>query len=164
MGDPSDGSESTACSGTTPLMWVVEKTLEEVRQLVEQKVEVSKEKLEELVDPDEVADAATLVPLDTGDFVIEDLDDLIEAQGAAKVATMLISARKTFLDNIAAMQPAERDEVQQTLTGREYKEMMMEEMQRVVDGQEAGEEEQDDEVGDEDVEPEAPPQKRQKTD
>lgn len=154
------GSES---EGDVPLLWVLKSTLEDVTKAVEEKKDVSKEQIDELIDPDEVADLALLVPLDMSEADIADLDDLVAAKGANEVAKLLVNARKLFAANLEAMSAEDAQSVPQELTGGEYKEMMEAEMAAAAAENEESEEANDEDAGDEEVEAESePPAKKQK--
>lgn len=157
--------DSSSDEGDVPLLWVLKATLDEVSTTVEKGDNVSKEKIDELIDPDEVADDAVLIPLDMSEAAIADLDDLVSQRGATEVAKLLVHARKLFVSNLEAMSEEDRASVPQELSGADYKQMMEEEMAEAAAAAEEGEEE---ELGsaDEAVEEEAdeePATKKQKT-
>lgn len=169
-----DGDSSSDVD--SDVIWVLKAALNEVSNSVERGFSVSKEKIDELLDPDEVADDAVLIPLDMSEASLHDLDDLAEQIGATKVAELLIRAREAFLDNLEAMPVEDQEDVPQELTGADYKLMMDEEMAKAAAEAEESEMEgstnegpEESEEGSADAEDEQsagdePPTKKQKTD
>jgi len=162
-----DGLSDAASEGVESLLWVPKATLESVMSAIEKKETVSKESVEILIEAGDLADDAVMVPVDMSDIAeMEDVENMIETLGANKVAEVFIQGRKKFLENMEALPEEERTKFTQELSGKEYKEMMEEEMAALAamgEGREGAEEE----IGepDEVIEPsqEEPAAKKQKT-
>eukprot|EP00931_Biecheleriopsis_adriatica_P110702 TRINITY_DN84_c0_g1_i2.p1 TRINITY_DN84_c0_g1~~TRINITY_DN84_c0_g1_i2.p1 ORF type:complete len:135 (+),score=62.09 TRINITY_DN84_c0_g1_i2:50-454(+) len=113
--------------GAEGLLWVSKDLIEKVSKAIEDKKEVSKDDVEKLIDSDEIADDALMVPCDMSVAAdVEDIDSLIETEGASKAAEIFVKARKKFQESLQGMPEADKAKIQQEMTGAEYKQMMEE--------------------------------------
>jgi len=155
----SDAEQSEVVEG---LLWVPKAIIETVMSAVEKKEEVSTETVKQLIEADDVAEDAVMVPVDMSDCAdIEDIDNIIETLGAKKVAETFAAGRKKFLDGLQSLSEEDRANVTQELSGKDYKEMMDEElrafeeamaMEEQMECGESENEEGDEEIDEEEVE------------
>eukprot|EP00931_Biecheleriopsis_adriatica_P080119 TRINITY_DN53472_c0_g1_i1.p1 TRINITY_DN53472_c0_g1~~TRINITY_DN53472_c0_g1_i1.p1 ORF type:complete len:168 (-),score=77.48 TRINITY_DN53472_c0_g1_i1:40-543(-) len=146
------------------LLWVSKPLIEKISKAVADKTEVSKEDVTQLLNADDIADDAVMVPCDMSDSAdIEDVDNLIETMGASKVAEIFVSAHKKYADSLQSMTEEDRANMPQEMTGAEYKQMMEEEAEALAAAEAMGLECGESELEDVDDEVEEPPAKKQKS-
>eukprot|EP00930_Biecheleria_cincta_P058235 TRINITY_DN44091_c0_g1_i1.p1 TRINITY_DN44091_c0_g1~~TRINITY_DN44091_c0_g1_i1.p1 ORF type:complete len:192 (-),score=55.75 TRINITY_DN44091_c0_g1_i1:262-774(-) len=130
------------------VLWVPKTLMEKVSAAIEKKQDVSKEDVEKLMDSEDIADDVVMVPVDmTATAEIDDLAEQLETLGPNKLAEIFVKARKSFLDDLQTKPEAERENIQQEMSGAEYKEMMQAELDALegMEGMECGESELEDE-------------------
>eukprot|EP00929_Paragymnodinium_shiwhaense_P020258 TRINITY_DN13559_c0_g1_i1.p1 TRINITY_DN13559_c0_g1~~TRINITY_DN13559_c0_g1_i1.p1 ORF type:complete len:198 (+),score=91.21 TRINITY_DN13559_c0_g1_i1:69-596(+) len=120
--------ESDASDDDVGLLWVSKKQLEEVTKALADKKAVPKEKVQKLIEADDIADDEKMIPVDMSEAAgIEDIENAIDKMGAEKVAQIFVDGRKTFLENLAKVPEDAKADFQQEMTGAEYKKMMEDE-------------------------------------
>merc|ERR1712048_291744 len=141
------------------IFYIPQKSYDKVKGKLDEGKDISKDDIDELTDPDKMADEDIMIPVDMRgvDSEFDDVEELVGKLGCKGTAKAFVDARKYFLDN---KDGAEEDDRPQTMTVGDWKELMND---GVMLGEGEGEEEEliDDEEEDEDEEPAA---KKAKTD
>eukprot|EP00928_Gymnodinium_smaydae_P063179 TRINITY_DN46845_c0_g1_i1.p2 TRINITY_DN46845_c0_g1~~TRINITY_DN46845_c0_g1_i1.p2 ORF type:complete len:188 (+),score=81.28 TRINITY_DN46845_c0_g1_i1:69-566(+) len=151
--------------GVEGLLWVQKPLLEEICKLVQENKDVPKEKVNALIEAEEVTDDAVMVPVDMSEAAeLEDVENVVENLGPNKVAKLFAEGRKKYEEALKDMPEDVRGNMKQEITGKEYKEMMEEEREAFRQAMlEAGECAESEEALEEDEEDAEPQSKKQKT-